>query len=89
MDRQVIDLGTAHSDEAQMVNEWEYLYIGDCDGDVTIKLGGKSKSPLNPEEFDKITDISHIHYIYVTNTAQSGKKLVIYFEKKEKIFRWF
>ena len=89
MDREVISLAAARNDEAKMVTDYSFLYVGDCDGDVTIKLGSKSSSPLNPEEFDKITDISHIHYIYVTNTAQSGKKLVIYFERKEKRFRWF
>ena len=84
MDRQKIDLGIARTDEVQNVYEWDYLYIGDCDGDVTIKLGSRSKSPLNPEEFSKIEDIKHIQYIYITNTAQVGKQLVIYFRGEHK-----
>ena len=86
MNRQVIDLGIARDEVAQMIHEWKYLYIGACDGDMLIRLGHHG-SPLNPEEFDKITDVEHIEYIYVTNTAQSGKKLVIYF--KEKMNRWW
>jgi len=84
MDRQVVDLGTARDEEAQMVDEWDYLYIGDCDGDVTIKVGKHSTSGLNPEEFDKITDISHAKFIFITNTAQSGKQLVLYFRARKK-----
>lgn len=84
MDREVIDLGIARIDEARMVDSFEYLYIGDCDGNVTIKLGSKRKSSLNPEEFSKIEDIRRIHYIFITNTAQTGKKLVIYFTEKKR-----
>ena len=85
MNRQVIDLGTERNEEVQQVYEWEYLYIGSCDGDVVIRLGHHG-SPLNPEEFDKITDISDVHFIYLTNTAQSGKELVIYFTEKKHLW---
>ena len=81
MNREVIDLGTARVDVGKIVYETDYLYIGDCDGDVSIKLGSKSATPLNPNEFIKITGIKHIQYLYITNTAQAGKKLVIYFEE--------
>ena len=88
MDRQVVDLGTARDEEAQAVDEWDYLYIGDCDGDVTIKVGSKSKSPLNPEEFNKLENIKNLYYIYLTNTAQTGRKLVLYFEIKKRWWKW-
>jgi hypothetical protein len=85
MNRQVIDLGTARDEEPQMVHSWEYMYIGECDGDVTMRLGSQRlSSPINPDEFGKITNISDIEWIYITNTAQSGKQLVIYFKEK----RW-
>lgn len=84
MDRETIDLGTARTNEVHSVDEWDYLYVGDCDGDVTIKIGSTSKSPLNPEEFDKITNLGKIYYIYITNTAQAGKTLVIYYERKKR-----
>jgi hypothetical protein len=80
MDRWSIDLGTARDDLAYMISSWKYFYVGDCDGTVTIKLGSMSSSPFNPEEFDKLTDVNQYYYLYVTNTAQVGKKLVIYFE---------
>ena len=84
MDREVIDLGVARNDEVKFIHEWEYLYVGNCDGDVLIKLGSKSTSSLHPEEFDKITDIKHMHYMYLTNAAQAGKELVIYFTEKRR-----
>ena len=85
MNRQVIDLGTTRDEAPQMIHEWKYLYIGVCDGDVLIRLGHHG-SPLNPEEFDKITNVDDIEYIYITNTSQSGKKLVLYFT--ETMHRW-
>ena len=89
MDREVIDLGVARKDEVKMIHEWEYLYVGDCNGDVLIKFGSKSASPLHPEEFDKVTDIKHMHYMYLTNAAQPDKTLVIYFKtKKKRLFGW-
>jgi hypothetical protein len=63
-----------------MISSWKYLHVGDCTGDVTIKLGSQSSSPLDPEEFDKLTDVNNFRWLYVTNTAQASKKLVIYFE---------
>lgn len=82
MDRQVIDLGIERNDEVQGIYKWKYLYVGDCDGDVTIKIDSRSASALNPEEFDKLTDVRKANYIYITNAAQAGKKLAIYFEEK-------
>lgn len=82
MDRQVIDLGIARSEEVQAIDNWKFFYVGACDGDVQIKIGNKSASPLNPNEFDKLTDVQKASFIYVTNTAQAGKELVIYFEEK-------
>ena len=87
MDRQVFDLGTARNEEVQAIDSWSFLYIGDCDGDVTIKFG-KSLSPLNPEEFDKLTDVDKYKFMYVTNTAQADKKMVIYFEEKKRLSIW-
>ena len=84
MDRWVIDLGEARDNAPFMISSWRYLYVGDCDGTVTIRLGSPSSSAFNPEEFDKITDVNNHYYLYVTNTAQAGKKLVIYFE----VARW-
>jgi hypothetical protein len=82
MDRWVIDLGIARDNKAYPIYKWKYLHVGDCTGDVTIRLGRPSNSAFNPEEFDKIEDISKFHYLYITNTAQTGDKLVIYFEEK-------
>lgn len=82
MDRETIDLGTARINEAHPVDEWDFLYIGDCDGNVTIKIGSTSKSSLNPDEFSKIENIRKVYFIYITNTAQAGKHLVLYYERK-------
>ena len=88
MNRQKIDLGTARDEEPQMVHEWKYMYIGDCDGDVTVQMGSRRlSSKLNPEEFDKVEDLNKVDWIYITNTAQSGKQLVIYFEEERR--RWW
>ena len=35
-------------------------------------------------DIDKITNIRNVYYIYITNTAQAGKKLVIYYEIKKR-----
>jgi hypothetical protein len=84
MDRWVIDLGTARDNKAYNIYKWKYLHVGDCTGNVTIKLGRPSASALDPEEFDDLEDISHFYYLYITNTAQAGDKLVIYFEEKRR-----
>ena len=81
MNRLVIDLGTARDNEIYRMYAWKYLYIGDCDGEVELRVDSRSASPLVPTEFNKVTDVKHSDYLYVTNTAQAGKKLVIYFEE--------
>ena len=83
MDRMSLDLGTARDNEPIRMNRWKYLFIGDCTGDVTIKLGSMSSSSLDPNEFEKLTDIEEYQHLYVTNTAQSGKELSIYFEEEK------
>ena len=81
MDRWLLDLGTARDEEGVMIHSLKYLYVGDCDGDVTIKIGSRSASSLNPDEFDKLTGVREAQWMYITNTAQAGKKLVIYVEE--------
>ena len=87
MDRWVINLGTERDNTPFQIHAWQYFYVGDCDGDVTVRLGSPSSSAFNPEEFDKLTDVSKHYWMYVTNTAQSGKVLVIYFEESRRR-RW-
>ena len=87
MNRWVIDLGIARDEEATAIDSLKYMYVGDCDGNVLIKIGSRSMSPLNPEEFDKLTDIGHAKFMYVTNTAQAGKVLVLYVEEKTGLWR--
>jgi hypothetical protein len=82
VDRWVIDLGTARDNTPFPIHKWKYLHVGDCTGDVTIRLGKPSSSALNPEEFDELEDVSRFYYLYITNTAQAGDKVVIYFEEK-------
>jgi len=85
MERMVVDLGIAREAESLYIRQWKYLYIGDVTGDVNIRFPGTGW--VNPEEFDKLTDVSQYHYIYFTNTAQEGEKLVIYFEEKKRWWR--
>ena len=75
-------MGIARDEEVTAIDSFKYIYVGDCDGDVLIKIGNPSASPLNPEEFDKLTDVGHAKFMYVTNTAQAGKVLVLYVEEK-------
>jgi hypothetical protein len=82
VNRWVIDLGTARDNAVFPIHKWKYLHVGDCTGDVTIRLGKPSSSAFNPEEFDEMEDISKFYYLYITNTAQAESKLVIYFEEK-------
>lgn len=82
MDRWVIDLGIERNEEVTAIDSLKYMYVGDCDGDVAIKIGSRSRSSLNPEEFDKLTDVSEARFVYITNTAQAGKVLVLYVEEK-------
>jgi hypothetical protein len=76
-----LDLGTARTNEPIIMHRWAYIFIGDCTGDVTIKVGDPSGSPLDPNEFDKITGIEDFKYLYVTNTTQADDKLVMYYEE--------
>lgn len=87
INRWEIDLGEAREEQAYMIHALKYLYVGDCDGIATIKLDSRSASSLNPEEFDKLTNVSKMDYLYITNTAQPGKKLVFYIEEA-KILWW-
>lgn len=83
MDRLSLDLGIARDEEPIIMKRWKYLFVGDCTGVVTIKLGSVASSPLNPNEFDKLTGIEDYKFLFVTNTAQTGEELNIYFEEEE------
>jgi hypothetical protein len=83
VNRMSLDLGTARANDSIIMNRWKYLFVGDCTGDVTIRLGEPSASALDPNEFDKLTGIEDIKYLYVTNIAQSGFELNIYFEEEK------
>jgi len=83
MDRLSLDLGTTRTNHPIIMKRWRYLFVGDCTGVVTIKLGAMSASPLNPNEFDKLTGIENYKFLFVTNTAQVGEELNIYFEEEE------
>jgi hypothetical protein len=85
MDRMSLDLGVARDKIEFPMKEWKYLFVGQCTGDALIALGSRKGSPLDPTEFDKLTGIEEYKYLYVTNTAQTGKILSIYFEETEKI----
>ena len=86
MDRWILDLGTARNEEVFPIYELEYIYVGDCDGDVTIKIGSRSASPLNPLEFNKLIDIKPESWLYITNTAQAGKQLVLYIKERKRLW---
>lgn len=81
MDRISLDLGIARNEHIIIMHKWKYIFIGDCDGDVTIKLGSLTASPLDPSEFDKISGLEEFNFLYITNTAQAGKVLNFYFEE--------
>lgn len=83
MDRMSLDLGIARTDFPIIMKRWKYLFVGDCTGVVTIKLGAVSASPLNPNEFDKLTGIENYKFLFVDNTAQVGEELNIYFEEED------
>jgi hypothetical protein len=82
MDRMSLDLGTARTKEPIIMKRWKYLFVGECTGSVLIALGSPNASPLDPEEFDKLTEIEEFKYLYVTNAAQSGDVLNIYYEEE-------
>ena len=83
MDRMSLDLGIARTNFPIVMKRWRYLFVGDCTGVVTIKLGSVSASPLNPKEFDKLTGIENYKFLYVDNIVQGGDVLNIYFEEEE------
>ena len=85
MDRLSLDLGTARNNYPIAMRKWRYLYIGNCTGDVELRLGSINTSALNPNEFDKLTGIEDYWYLYVTNTEQTGKELNFYYEEEEDI----
>jgi hypothetical protein len=57
VNRMSLDLGTARTNETIIMHRWAYIFIGDCTGDVTIRLGDPSGSALDPNEFDKVVGI--------------------------------
>ena len=83
MDRMSLDLGTARTNFPIIMKRWKYLFIGECTGTVTIKLGSTSTSPLDPNEFDKLTGIENYKFLYIDNDAQPGEELNIYFEEED------
>ena len=82
MDRMSLDLGIARDNEPIIMRQWKVLFVGACTGDATIKLGSRSASALNPTEFERLTEIEEYRMLYITNTAQTGKELNIYYEEK-------
>ena len=82
MDRISFDLGTARNNYPISMNRWRYLFVGECTGTVTIKLGSLSTSPLDPNEFEKLTDIAEYKFLYINNDAQAGMVLNLYFEEE-------
>ena len=80
--RWVIDLAQARDNEEHYIRYWKYMYVGKCDGEVIIRFNTKRNDDLDPEEFSKITNLDGIDHLLITNTAQSGKILVIYYEEK-------
>lgn len=87
LERFVIDLGEARDNVVYNIKYWRYLYVGDCDGTVSLRFNTPRGPDLDPEEFDKITDLKGVEYLYITNIAQSGKQLVLYYEERRG-WRW-
>jgi hypothetical protein len=81
--RHVISLEEARDNEPIYVKYWKYFYAGACDGEVKLRLNNKRNCDLNPEEFDKITDLNGVTFLLVENAAQEGKELVLYYEEKK------
>lgn len=91
MDRWVIDLGTARDNTPFPIREWVSFSIGECTGDVTLRVGKPSASAISPDEFNKVVLVgNNDYYLYITNTAQSGEELVIYIEykKRNRLLTW-
>lgn len=82
MARLQLDLGIARDKEILYIEDWRYAYIGDCDGDVEMQFGNDGW--IDPNQFDKIGEVSGYHYLYFKNEAQEGKTLVIYYDEKAK-----
>ena len=88
MDRWVIDLGTERDNTSFPISTWASFYVGDCDGNVTVRVGRPSASSLNPYDFGKINLVGNNDYfLYITNTAQTDKELVLYIEYKKRVWK--
>lgn len=83
MDRMSLDLGTARTNFPIIMRRWKYLYIGESTGVVELKLGSMTASPIDPNEFEKLTGIEDYYFLFITHTAQVGKVLTVYFEEEE------
>ena len=83
MDRMSLDLGITRTNFPIIMKRWKYLFVGECTGVATLKLGSMTASELDPNEFEKITGIENYYFLFVTNTAQANKELNIYFEEEE------
>jgi hypothetical protein len=84
MDRMSLDLGTARVNMPVIMKKWKYIFVGECTGNVTIKLGSITASALDPNEFEKITGIEDYYFLFVNNAGgQTGKVLNIYFEEAQ------
>lgn len=82
MVRYQLDLGVARDKESLFIQNWRYMYVGDCDGDVELQFDNSGW--IDPNEFDKIGEISGYNYLYFKNEAQDGKTLVLYYDEKFK-----
>lgn len=89
MERKEYDLTTARNKEIFHIERFRSVYVGDYDGDGNDYISFEGMDDFYPDEFTKITDIRNKNFLYVTNSAQAGKKLILYFEeKRRKILGW-
>lgn len=86
MARLVLDLGTKRVKEPLIIREWEYMYVGDCTGNVLLQFDNTGW--VDPSEFDKITDCSDYYYLYFENEAQEDERLALYYEEKKRWWQW-
>ena len=77
MDRLVLDLGIERVEDPLSIWNWEYMYIGNCTGDVELKFDNQGW--IDPSEFEKMTGVKKFSYLYVSNSVQADEKLVIYY----------
>ena len=84
----VLDLGEARDNEEFYIRYWKNIYIGACDGDAKIRFNTKRNTDFNPDEFSKLTDLRGTNFMLISNDAQNGKELVIYYEQDMRK-RWF